>query len=30
MRYKYKDPLGCEREFDGNLDDIPDLMDYLG
>ena len=29
MRYKYKDPLGCEREFDGDLDDILDLMDYL-
>ena len=29
MRYKYKDPLGCEREFDGELDDILDLMDYL-
>lgn len=29
MRYKYRDPLGCEREFDGDLDDILDLMDYL-
>ena len=29
MRYKYKDPLGREREFDGDLDDILDLLEYL-
>ena len=29
MRYKYKDPLGCEREFDGEYEDIIDLLEYL-
>ena len=29
FKIKYKDPLGCEREIEGDLDDILDLMDYL-
>ena len=26
MRYKYKDPLGYEREYDGDMDDILDFI----
>ena len=29
MRYKYKDPLGCEREIEGEYEDIIDLLEYL-
>ena len=29
MRYKYKGPLGCEREIEGEYEDIIDLMEYL-
>jgi hypothetical protein len=29
MRYKYKDPLGCEREIEGEYNDIIDLLEYL-
>ena len=27
MRYRYKDPLGCEREYDGDMDDILDFIE---
>ena len=29
MRYKYKDPLGCTREIEGEYEDIIDLLEYL-
>ena len=29
MKYKYKDPLGCEREIEGEYEDIIDLLEYL-
>ena len=29
MRYKYKDPLGYEREYDGDMDDILDFTKAL-
>ena len=27
MRYRYKDPLGYEREYDGDMDDILDFIE---
>ncbi len=29
MRYKYKDPLGCEREYDGDINGILDFIKAL-
>ena len=29
MRYKYKDPLGCEKKYDGDINGILDFIKAL-